>query len=294
MKLPPTKKNPADFILWKPSTEGQPQWDSPWGLGRPGWHIECSAMSYRYLGDSFDIHAGGQDLIFPHHQNEIAQSCCAYPNSTFAKYWMHNGYVISEGNKMSKSLGNFYTVAELLKDFSGEAIRFVLLQTHYRQPLDFSIDKLKTATHILNKFYNSLFSLNMDFSQRSNQSTLPTDEKILSALSDDLNTPKAISVLHEYLNALNKSPTKEKAFNLINAANLMGLLQQNPNQWHENQQAINNANISTSQINDLIKERNEAKKTKNFDRADEIRDILKSHNIVLKDTAKGTIWQKEA
>ena len=186
----PYKKDAADFVLWKPSTENLPGWDSPWGWGRPGWHIECSAMASKYLGDIFDIHGGGQDLIFPHHENEIAQCLCDKPSERFSKYWMHNGYLMSEGEKMSKSLGNFYTINELLQEYPGEAVRLLLLKTHYRQPLDFTKSGLDEAKRELDRFYGALRGLDMPRVEGA-----PADA-VFEPLTDDLNTPLALSALH--------------------------------------------------------------------------------------------------
>ena len=226
VEVAPYKRDPADFVLWKPSETTLPGWDSPWGRGRPGWHIECSAMSMKYLGDSFDIHGGGRDLIFPHHENEIAQSRCAHPGSQFAKYWMHNGYLMAEGEKMSKSLGNFYTIRELLDEFPGEAIRLALLQTHYRQPLDFTKDNLRQAKQTLDRFYTAL---------RAVAEIEPADaaaEDVIKALEDDINTPLALAALHATLSDLNKAETEaEKArFKgvVLDGGSLLGLFQQDP------------------------------------------------------------------
>ncbi|MBT5179441.1 MAG: cysteine--tRNA ligase, partial [Rhodospirillaceae bacterium] len=189
VEVAPYKKDPADFVLWKPSSDGQPGWESPWGFGRPGWHLECSAMSSKYLGRSFDIHGGGQDLIFPHHENEIAQSRCAYPDESFAKVWMHNGYLMVEGEKMSKSLGNFITVQDLLQDHHGETIRLAMLKTHYRQPINWTAEGLKQAKAELDGLYRSL--------QTSDGQDARPSAALLDALGDDLNTPLALATLHE-------------------------------------------------------------------------------------------------
>ena len=182
-----SKENPGDFVLWKPSSDIQPGWNSPWGRGRPGWHIECSAMSQKYLGKTFDIHGGGLDLIFPHHENEIAQSCSANDTNFMAKYWMHNGYVIVEGKKMSKSLGNFITVINALKKYNPEVIRYHLLSTHYRSPLDFNTNSLNKSKNILDSFYRTIYNLNLS------NLVDEIDNEFFDALLDDLNTPKALS-----------------------------------------------------------------------------------------------------
>jgi len=279
------KRDPADFVLWKPSHGSDPGWDSPWGYGRPGWHIECSAMSEKHLGQDFDIHGGGLDLIFPHHQNEIAQSCCANPGSTFAKYWMHNGYLLSEGEKMSKSLGNFYTVAELLEEAPGEALRLLLLKTHYRAPLDFTKAKLVEAKMELDRFYRALDGVPV---MAAGEAALMP---MLAALEDDLNTPAAMAVLHESLNAVNIASDAEKpaaVARLKAQAELLGLLQQDPKTWFQG-----GADVDSGRIEALIAERLAAKKAKDFARADAIRAELLAEGIALEDKPGGvTEWRK--
>ncbi|MQY41535.1 cysteine--tRNA ligase [Epibacterium sp. SM1969] len=227
VEVAPYKKNPMDFVLWKPSTGDQPGWDSPWGYGRPGWHIECSAMSRDLLGPSFDIHGGGNDLMFPHHENEIAQSCCANPDGEFARYWLHNEMLQVEGKKMSKSLGNFFTVKDLLdQGIPGEVIRFVFLQTHYRKPMDWTEKKAQDARKSLQKFYRhiaSIISPKMSVAARqqfSDPSVYPVDQVVLDAVADDLNTPKAISRLHELLS----SKDERSGTLLVGSMSLLGLL----------------------------------------------------------------------
>ena len=274
VEVAPYKRDPADFVLWKPSTGNEPGWESPWGFGRPGWHIECSAMSSKYLGDTFDIHGGGQDLIFPHHQNEVAQSCCGHPGSDFARYWMHNGYLLSEGEKMSKSLGNFYTVAELLEEFPGEALRLVLLKTHYRQPLDFSKEKCREAKTELDGFYRIL--------QGNAEEAGAVPASVIEALSDDLNTPAALSALHGLRNDI---PA------LRAAAGILGLLGQDADSWFKG--GASSDGPTAEEIEALIAERVAAKKDRNFARADEIRDGLKAEGVVLEDKPGGaTEWRR--
>jgi len=284
------KRDAQDFVLWKPSEPELPGWDSPWGRGRPGWHIECSAMSKKHLGDKFDIHGGGQDLIFPHHENEIAQSKCSLGNDAFAKYWMHNGYLMSEGEKMSKSLGNFYTVHELLEEFPGEAIRLLLLKTHYRKPLDFSKDGLRECKAELDRFYGALRNAK-DIEQGTTDCTPVQD-----ALSDDLNTPLAISRLYEMLGTLNRADNESEIAackgELFAAADMLGLLQQDPEDWFKWQSASSVGGLSDSDIDDLIKERAEARKNKDFARSDEIRDQFAAEGILLEDGANGTTWKR--
>lgn len=279
------KKNPADFILWKPSDADQPGWNSPWGYGRPGWHLECSAMSSKLLGNDFDIHGGGSDLIFPHHENECAQSCCAYPGTHFAHYWVHTGMLMINGVKMSKSLGNFYTVDEILAKYPAEALRLLFLTTHYHQPFNFTFEGLEQAKNILDKFYNALLK-NADIPA---EKTEPS-EKLIAALCDDLNTPLALSYLHETLGNLNKAETKEERIKykseLLANAYMLGLLYNDAESWFKG------AASDDAEIEALIAKRTEAKKNKDWATADAIRNELKERGIVLEDSAAGTTWKK--
>ncbi len=289
----PYKTDASDFVLWKPSDADTPGWDSPWGRGRPGWHIECSAMSLEHLGARFDIHGGGQDLIFPHHENEIAQSTCALGHGAFAKYWMHNGYLMSEGEKMSKSLGNFYTVHALLEEFPGEAIRLALLKTHYRQPLDFTKEGIREAKRELDRFYTALRS-SKEVTPRTADDFVP----MAQALQDDLNTPLAISRLYEIVGALNKAANAEEVAlhkgQLLTAASYLGLLQQDPEDWFKWQppKAEQAGGLDDGAIEALIAERVDARAAKNFARSDEIRDLLAAEGVVLEDGAAGTTWRR--
>lgn len=279
------KKNPADFILWKPSDADQPGWNSPWGYGRPGWHLECSAMSSKLLGNDFDIHGGGSDLIFPHHENECAQSCCAYPGTHFAHYWVHTGMLMINGVKMSKSLGNFYTVDEILAKYPAEALRLLFLTTHYHQPFNFTFEGLEQAKNILDKFYNALLK-NADVPAEK----VAPSEKLINALADDLNTPLALSYLHETLSNLNKAETIEERSKykseLLANAYMLGLLYNDAESWFKG------ADDDNSEIETLIAKRAEAKKNKDWATADAIRNELKEKGIVLEDGAQGTTWKR--
>jgi len=301
VEVAPYKRDASDFVLWKPSAPDQPGWESPWGRGRPGWHIECSAMAKEHLGVTFDIHGGGLDLIFPHHENEIAQSRCAHGGEHLARMWVHNGFVTVEGEKMSKSLGNFFTVHDLLDEFPGEAIRLTLMSAHYRQPLDFTRDGLKQSKATLDRWYQALRG-----EPAQAQAELPFD--VLAALEDDLNTPLAISHLHELASAVNKAHgDEEKAAAkgaLLAAGQAMGLLQQDPEAWFKTvfgsaQQTLPFVNLATGlvlyseeHIDQLIDQRTAARKAKNFAEADRIRKELADQGIVLEDGPQGTTWKR--
>jgi cysteinyl-tRNA synthetase len=274
----PYKRDPQDFVLWKPSKPGEPAWPSPASLtapGRPGWHIECSAMSWKHLGETFDIHGGGIDLVFPHHENEIAQSRCAFHTPLMARFWMHNGFLQVEGEKMSKSLGNFVTIRELLQDWPGEAIRLAMLQTHYRQPINWTEAGLREARHHLDAWY----SLTADV----DSGMLCAD--VLDALGDDLNTPKAFAALHE-LRAEAGKGAKGAAACLKASAQLIGLLQHEPAAWADWQPP--SLAIDRARVEGLIEERNAARRARNFAEADRIRDELKAMGIEMEDKKDGT------
>ncbi|WP_417457239.1 cysteine--tRNA ligase [Kordiimonas sp.] len=268
----PFKRDPADFVLWKPSSEEQVGWNSPWGRGRPGWHLECSCMIEKHLGETIDIHAGGQDLIFPHHENEIAQSECTH-GKQFVNYWMHNGYLTVDGEKMSKSLGNFHTVHDLIAEHPGEAIRLSLLTAHYRQPVDFSLESMREQKRRLDRWYRLTDGVVA-------AADVPTS--VIEALKDDLNTPKAIA-------ALDALATPETAADLKAGAQFMGLLAVGATTWFQGEAP---EGISVADIEAKIAERLDARKNKDFAASDRIRDELLAMGILLEDGASGTTWRK--
>ncbi len=277
VEVAPYKKDPMDFVLWKPSPPDLPRWDSPWGRGRPGWHIECSAMSAALLGETFDIHGGGIDLVFPHHENEIAQSRCAFHTPVMANYWMHNGFLQVEGEKMAKSAGNFVTIRELLQDWPGEAVRFTMLQTHYRQPINWTLAGLREAQKTLDHWYELTGDVEPGY--------LCADA--LDALADDLNTPKAFAALHELRAQAVKA--KPAAACLKASAQLIGLLQMTGAQWASFRPA--SFAVDESRVKGLIEARAAARKAKDFKESDRIRDELAAMGVVLKDSKDGTTWE---
>ena len=294
VEVSPFKKDPMDFVLWKPSNNEQPGWDSPWGFGRPGWHLECSAMSEKTLGVPFDIHSGGQDLIFPHHENELAQ-CCGVHNKTndissYARYWIHNGMLKFDGDKMSKSLGNIRIINDLIKDHKGETLRMVLLSTHYRQPLNWTSKTIEQGQKSLDRLYRSIRSMDVSIDRHE----VKPSKHILNALCDDLNTPEALGQLHILVNSLNdtKENQKEKLMSKISAsAKILGILQHSPDDWLGYSKISDDLDIDL--IEQLIEERNNCRSKKNFSRADKIRDDLKVMGIEIEDTPDGTIWRVE-
>ncbi|WP_299582990.1 cysteine--tRNA ligase [uncultured Microbulbifer sp.] len=291
VEVAPYKKYAGDFVLWKPSSEAEPGWDSPWGRGRPGWHLECSAMIKKHLGDTIDIHGGGRDLTFPHHENERAQSCCAN-GVDFVRYWMHNGYVNIDGEKMSKSLGNFRMVKDLLGQFPGEVLRFALLSAHYRSELNFSADLLDQAWRTLDTLYGALRETEAVEAETADLS----GSAFIKALEDDLNTPIAISELHQIARDLNKAEDADKPRLkglLLAAGDMLGILQQDPEAWFKQARGGEEL-ISAEEIEALIEERVQSKKNRDFARADGIREELKSKGVVLEDSREGTKWRRES
>lgn len=286
VEVAPYKNNPGDFVLWKPSDTNQPGWDSPWGRGRPGWHIECSAMAAAHLGPVIDIHAGGQDLLFPHHENEVAQSCCAHGTELFARYWVHNGFVTVDKRKMSKSLGNTLVVHDLLQRWPGEALRYVLLSAHYRQPLDWSDTALEQAVATLDRLYRALAE-----SPAATGAGGEPDPEVVAALEDDLNTPSALAALNTLARRLSQTGDDERgalAERLKASAALLGLLQQ-PEAWREARQG--STELDEAAIDELVRQRSAARAARDFATADRIRDRLDEIGIELEDGADGTRWK---
>ena len=281
VEVAPYKKDAQDFVLWKPSKPGEPAWPSPCGIatpGRPGWHIECSAMSWKHLGETFDIHGGGIDLVFPHHENEIAQSRCAFHTGVMANYWMHNGFLQVEGEKMSKSLGNFVTIHALLADWPGEVLRLNMLRTHYRQPIDWTVKGLEESWKTLDDWYMVA----------ADASGTLVSGHVLEALSDDLNTPQAIAALHGLRNRA-QSGDRLAADELASSLRFLGFLRESAADWAARRQAGRDIDVSKVQV--LIDARTAARKAKNFAESDRIRDELAAMGVVLKDSKDGTTWE---
>lgn len=292
VEVAPYKKAAHDFVLWKPSTPELPGWDSPWGRGRPGWHIECSAMAEKHLGETIDIHAGGQDLVFPHHENEMAQSCCAHAGAPFARYWLHNGFLSIDHTKMSKSLGNVLLVHDLIESIPGEVIRLALLSAHYRQPLDWSEETIESARKMLDRLYGALQGVDVTDADRK---AADVPDALLEALEDDLNTPRALAVLFDLARSLNKaeaaSEKRQLAAQMYACGDLMGLLGNDPDTWFEGHVE---GEVSAEDIEALIEKRNAAKAARDFDTADAIRDQLNSAGVTIQDGRDGTSWRRSS
>ena len=288
VEVAPYKNDPADFVLWKPSTPELPGWDSPWGRGRPGWHIECSAMIAAHLGETIDIHGGGHDLIFPHHENELAQSTCAHGAKPLARFWLHNGFLTMDQEKMSKSLGNIVSIHELLKQAPGEAIRWALLGAHYRQPMDWSDDLLAQSKKTLDRLY-----LTLDQVKTVQAANTEAPAAVIAALDDDLNTPNAMAEIAALSRALNSATTEaDKArlkAELLAAGALLGVLQQDPAVWLKSSSST--TDVDPSAVENLIAARNAARQTRDFKEADRIRDEIAALGVVIEDRADGTHWR---
>ena len=289
------KKDSGDFVLWKPSFDDDPGWDSPWGYGRPGWHLECSAMSEKNLGLPFDIHGGGMDLIFPHHENEVAQSCGAHNEQNdpqiFVKYWIHNAMLNIGGKKMSKSLGNIFYIRDYLEKYPGEVLRLALLSGHYRQSLNWTDESIEQAYSMLNRIYRNLKKVEHINIDEKNVNLIP--DNILYSLCDDLNTPEALAKLNELVNKLSKLSNDDdiKAYKeqILAVGNILGILQESPDKWLGIGQASDSVDVS--KVDSLIEQRQLARDSKDFQKADEIRDELVNMGVEIEDTPKGTIWR---
>ena len=288
VEVAPYKRAPQDFVLWKPSSPELPGWDSPWGRGRPGWHIECSAMAEKHLGETIDIHAGGQDLVFPHHENEMAQSTCAHDGAPFANYWLHNGFLSINQEKMSKSLGNVLLVHDLVKLFPGEVIRLALLSAHYRQPLDWSDETLRSAREKLDRLYGAVRGIAV--SEEAIAAAEPP-AAVIEALEDDLNTPKAMAAFFELARELNKAEDDEKrqrlAAQMYATGGLLGFLTEDADAWF-----TGDGDMAAEEIESLLEERRRARADKDFTKADEIRDRLAESGVQIEDGAGGTTWRR--
>lgn len=286
----PHKRNPLDFVLWKAVKANEPCWPAPWGEGRPGWHIECSAMCENYLGEHFDIHGGGQDLQFPHHENEIAQSEAAHDNP-FVNYWMHNGFVRVDNEKMSKSLGNFFTVREILASYQPEVVRFFILRAHYRSPLNYSDSHLEDAKHALDRLYTALKGNVVTIKPKLDWSNIYA-KRFMGAMNDDFNTPEAIAVLFDLANETNKKSLKQGASLLKELGGILGLLQQDPQQYFQGDTSLGDSVYTSEQIENLIQERVTARKEGDYTKADQIRKDLFNAGVVLEDNSQGTGWRR--
>ncbi|MGI9205263.1 MAG: cysteine--tRNA ligase [Woeseiaceae bacterium] len=290
VEVAPYKRSAQDFVLWKPSTPELPGWDSPWGRGRPGWHIECSAMSEKHLGKTIDIHAGGQDLVFPHHENELAQSTCAHDGAPFARYWLHNGFLSIDSTKMSKSLGNTLLVRDLVKTIPGELIRLALLGAHYRQPLDWSDAAIDGARSMLDRLYGAIRGIEVTADERG---SADVPAAVIDALEDDLNSPKALKEMFDLARALNKTANdKERqrlAAEILAAGDLLGILQMDPETWFAGNEE---GGLTSVEIDALLQRREAARMNRDFAAADEIRDQLTEAGISIEDGPAGARWRR--
>ena len=290
VEVAPYKKAAHDFVLWKPSTPELPGWDSPWGRGRPGWHIECSAMAGKHLGRTIDIHAGGQDLIFPHHENELAQSSCVHDGDPFARYWLHNGFLSIDQEKMSKSIGNVLLVHDLIKTIPGEVIRLALLSAHYRQPLDWSGETIESAKRMLDRLYGAIRGIDVSADERA---AAEPPAAVIAALEDDLNTPKALAEMFNLARSLNKAEGETErlqlATDILAAGDLIGVLQNDAEDWFT---SSTDSEISDDEIESQIADRNKARADKDFARGDAIRDELAAKGVSIEDGADGTRWRR--
>ena len=289
VEVAPYKKAAHDFVLWKPSTPELPGWDSPWGVGRPGWHIECSAMAEKHLGTTIDIHAGGRDLVFPHHENEMAQSGCAHDGAPFARYWLHNGFLSMDQTKMSKSLGNVLLVHDLIKTVPGEVIRLALLSAHYKQPLDWSTETLESARSMLDRLYGAVQGVEVS-DEAIAAAEVPAD--LIAALEDDLNSPRAMAAFFGLAKELNKADGEAKvalAAQMYASGELLGLLGSDPDEWFAGHVE---GDVSSEEIEALIEKRNTAKAARDFEAADSIRDQLLEAGVTIQDGREGTSWRR--
>ena len=272
------KKDPLDFVLWKPSDENDPGWDSPWGRGRPGWHLECSVMSEKFLGKQFDIHGGGLDLVFPHHENEIAQSCCANKTENFANYWLHNGFVTFDKEKMSKSVGNIVTINKLSENVNGQVVRLALLSSHYKQPLDWNEQLIKNSQNTLDKWYGQFEKINLE----------KLSDDVLKPLQEDLNTPEYIAKLHSLFEDSSKG-NKSAKVKFLSACQQIGLLEEDKQSWDNFKKA--KSKVDENFINQKIKDRNEARKKGNYKLADSLRKELDDNGVIIEDKQEKTTWK---
>ena len=290
VEVAPYKRSPHDFVLWKPSTPELPGWDSPWGRGRPGWHIECSAMAKKHLGMTVDIHAGGQDLVFPHHENEMAQSTCAHDGVPFARYWVHNGFLSLDSTKMSKSLGNVLLVHDMVKTIPGELIRLALLGAHYRQPLDWSDAALEGARNMLDRLYGAVRGIEVSAAERQSVAVPAT---VIAALEDDINSPKALAEMFTQARQLNKSTDEQErhalAAGLLTGGDLLGIMQIDPEDWFSDP---GSSDLSNDEIDAMLIQRKDARENRDFATADKIRDQLATQGVTIEDGPSGARWRR--